>query len=298
MGSAYTAHADDPSAAFWNPAGLLNTQGFQFQLSDIQDDITHVNSFGDINSPQFALSYSFSKPLLKKIYWALGIAASGFFVKDIDKYDEQSNYEYSFNYGEYVVFLSLAFKLRLFKLGVTWKFIEQNFGLDKQFIQNNNKSLMQKPHDFGIMLNPTRFITFGLMIRDSIRIGDYDIYPKSSQLGIKFDLGAMKSSFPTMVFSTDVIVIKNSLNKMNVGFEYEHKFQGNYSISIRAGSSNMIIGMKRQISDIDYIVPINLKGALGFGIKRNKIGIDFAWVQEIERNPYSKLFVWTINWGL
>ena len=35
MGSAYTAVANDASATFWNPAGLLNSRGTNFQISDI-----------------------------------------------------------------------------------------------------------------------------------------------------------------------------------------------------------------------------------------------------------------------
>ena len=45
MGSAYTALVDDPSAVFWNPAGLLNKKEFQVQISDLQDDIFNFNSF-------------------------------------------------------------------------------------------------------------------------------------------------------------------------------------------------------------------------------------------------------------
>ena len=83
MGSAYTAIADDPSACYWNPAGLLGGSKWKLQLSDLQDDIGNMGSFGDINSPQFAFSYSHKKPLplLNTIYWACGISANGFFSK-------------------------------------------------------------------------------------------------------------------------------------------------------------------------------------------------------------------------
>jgi len=297
MGSAYTAVASDASATFWNPAGLLSNKGFHFQLSDLQDDIFNRKSFGDVNSPQFALSYSFNKPLLKRIYWAFGVSANGFFVKDIDQYDSESNYINSFNYGEYVAFFSTAFKVRFLKLGFTWKFIEQNFGLaGNSFVQNNRKSLAQKPHDLGIIFNPVKYITVGMIARDSIRIGTYDCYPRSKQLGVMFELNAVKSSLPYFILSTDVIVIQNSLNKMNVGLEYEYRFNDDLSIAIRSGSSNILIGMKnKDISNLNKIGQINMKGALGFGMKFKKVSIDFSWVQEIVSNPYSKFLVWTIS---
>ncbi|MBC8485693.1 MAG: hypothetical protein H8D45_06600 [Bacteroidetes bacterium] len=295
MGSAYTAVASDASATFWNPAGLLNNKGFHLQLSDLQDDVFNVDSFGDVNSPQFALSYSFRKPLLKRIYWAFGVAANGFFVKNIDHYDSESNYIDSFNYGEYAVFFSTAFKVRFLKLGITWKFIEQNFGLGDPFIQNNHESLIQKPHDIGVMFNPIKYLTVGMIVRNSFKVGVYDYYPRSSQLGIKFDLNAVKLSLPRLILAADVIVIQNSLNKVNVGLEYEHQFNDDLSVAIRAGSSNMIVGMKGKIDNLNEIAPMNLKGALGLGIKFKKIWIDLGWVQELRQNPYSKFFVWTIS---
>ena len=290
LGSAYTAVVDDASATFWNPAGLLNSGGFNLQISDLQDNLM---SFGDVNSPQFAFSHSFRKPLLKRIYWAFGVSANGYFVKDIDQYDFESNYEGSFNYGEYAIFLSTAFKVRFIKLGFTWKFIEQNFGLDDPFIQNNRKSLVRKPHDLGILFNPVDFLTVGMIVRDSIKIGFYDTYPKSRQLGLKLDLNALKPTFPHFILAADIIVIQQSMNKWNTGLEFEHLFNDNLSVSIRGGLSNMLFGMKHK--NINEITQLNRKLALGFGINYKKVKIDLAWVQEIVQNPYSRFLVWTFS---
>ncbi|MBC8425435.1 PorV/PorQ family protein [bacterium] len=41
MGGAFTAVADDPSAAFWNPAGLVDTEGYNLLLM-------HAERFGDL----------------------------------------------------------------------------------------------------------------------------------------------------------------------------------------------------------------------------------------------------------
>ena len=297
MGSAYTAVVNDASATYWNPAGLLQSKDKRFNLllSDLQDDILNTESFGDINSPQFAFSYSFRKPLLKRIFWAFGVAVNGFFVKDIDHYDFESNYIDSFNYDEYAVFFSTAFKIRFLKLGFTWKYIEQNFDLDDSFIQNNQESLLRKPHDIGVLFNPTKYLTVGMIVRDSVRVGTYDSYTKNSQLGVKFDLNEIKPSLPSLIFAADVIVIQNSLNKMNVGIEYEHPFNDDLKVAIRGGICNMIIGMREEIENLNEISQMNMKGSLGLGLKFKKVWIDLGWVQELRSNPYSQFFVWTIS---
>jgi hypothetical protein len=146
------------------------------------------------------------------------------------------------------------------------------------------------------MYNPTEYLTVGLIVRDSIRVGVYDVYPKSSQLGIKFDLNAVKLSLPHLILATDVIVIQNSLNKMNVGLEYEYLSTEDLSFAVRIGASNMIIGMKGKVGNLNEVAPANRKGALGLGMRFKKVRVDVAWVQEIMRDPYSEFLVWTISW--
>ena len=62
MGSAYTALSKDPSALYWNPAGLLGIKGAQLQL-DIRDQMgpTDFNSFSGNNTFQIAFSHSLQK---------------------------------------------------------------------------------------------------------------------------------------------------------------------------------------------------------------------------------------------
>jgi hypothetical protein len=134
-------------------------------------------------------------------------------------------------------------------------------------------------------------------VRDSIRVGVYDVYPKSSQLGIKFDLNAVELSLPHLILATDVIVIQNSLNKMNMGLEYEYLFTEDLSLAVRIGASNMIIGMKGKVGNLNEVKPANRKGALGLGMRFKKVRVDVAWVQEKIRDPYSKFLVWTISWS-
>jgi len=291
MGSAYTAVANDASATFWNPAGLLNSRGTNFQIGNIG-----MLTYGDVNSPQFALSHKFRKPLplLNSIYYALGISADFYIVKDIDQYDNASNYIDSFDYGEYAVFLSGAFKVRFVKLGFTYKYIKQSFGINDPFIQNNKVGLARKPHDMGLLFNPVKFLTVGMVVRDSIKLGLYDTYPKSRQLGLKFDLNKIKESFPNIIVSMDVIVIQNSLNKLNVGGEYEINNIGDFSFALRGGLSNMIIGLENE--NINEIIQLNKKLSFGLGVQYKKNTIDVALVQDMGQNSYSSFWVFTYSY--
>jgi len=51
MGSAFVAISDDPSAIYWNPAGITKDQGFAFVVD-------HTNWFADINYNFLALTYN------------------------------------------------------------------------------------------------------------------------------------------------------------------------------------------------------------------------------------------------
>jgi hypothetical protein len=84
---------------------------------------------------------------------------------------------------------------------------------------------------------------------------------------------------------------------MNVGGEYEYLRTEDLSFAVRLGMSNMIIGMEGKVGNLNEVAPANLKGAFGLGMRFKKVRIDFAWVQEIMRDPYSEFLVWTISWG-
>ena len=178
---------------------------------------------------------------------------------------------------------------------MTWKYIEQNFSLKEQFIQNNGRSWNLKPHDLGIMFSPTKYISVGLIIRDSCRVGIYDMYSRSTQMGIKFDLKDFKTSLPHLILATDIIVIQNSLNKMNVGLEYIHQFNADLSVAVRMGISNLIVGMKGEIDNIEEISKFNKNFAMGLGLSYNMLDIDVAWVGLMGTNPYSEYFVLTFS---
>ena len=300
MGSAYVAEVKDPSAAYWNPAGLVESAGLKFQISDLQNNISDYTSFGDINTPQISLAYSFHKPLPRSnILWSLGVSMSGYFVNDIDEYDNQSSYLGSFNYSEYVTFISMAFKIRLINIGITWKLISQDFTGNIGFNQTNKNSLLRKPHDIGLKFNPTKYLSFGLILRDSISVGVYDQYSENLQYGMSFNLAKFDHfmELPEVIVTADFLATQNSYQKLNTGIEYKFVANDTYSFLFRLGMSDILVNLDESIEDSEEIKDTSQKGSIGLGLKTKQLGIDIAWVQQLIENPYSQYMILTVGWG-
>ena len=300
MGSAYVAEVKDPSAAYWNPAGLVESTGFKFQISDLQNNIFDYKSFGDINTPQLSLAYSFHKPFpMTNIQWSLGASLTGFFVNDIDEYDNRSSYLGSFNYSEYVTFISMAFKVRLINIGITWKLISQDFAGNIGFQQTNKNSLLRKPHDIGLKFNPTKYLSFGLILRDSMSVGAYDQYSENLQYGMSLNLAKFDHimTLPEVIITADFLATQNSYQKFNTGIEYKFVANNQYSFLFRLGMSDILVNLDESIEDLEEIKDVSKKGSIGLGIKTKQLGIDIAWVQQLNENPYSQYMILTVGWG-
>jgi hypothetical protein len=298
MGSAFVAAVEDPSAIYWNPAGLIDAKGFQIQISDLQNNFFDFKSFGDVNTPQLALSIAFRKPLVWNINWAVGVSSAGYFVNGIDEYSENSSYLGSFSYSESATFISAAFKIKLINIGVTWKYLSQEFGGNVGFNQTNKKSLLRKPHDVGLKFHPTKYLSFGLILRDSISVGVYDQYSRNLQYGVSINLANIDNSLalPEIIFTADFLALQSSFQKLNTGIEYKYVANDNYSFLFRLGMSGILLNIDDSFGDSEEIKEISRKGSVGLGIKTKQLGIDIAWVQQLNENPYSQYMILTVGW--
>ena len=87
MGSAYVALADDPTAVYWNPAGLAGAEGAQVA-------IMHNEWIQDFRQEFAAVSRSFSSGTA-----ALGI--SGFYTSEFEKRDDVGNLIGHFGFNDF-----------------------------------------------------------------------------------------------------------------------------------------------------------------------------------------------------
>lgn len=112
MGSAYVALADDPTAVYWNPAGLAGAEGAQVA-------VMHNEWIQDFRQEFAAVSRSFSQGTA-----ALGI--SGFYTSEFEKRDDVGNLIGHFGFNDIAVTGAFARRLtRQADGGLAVKFIRE-----------------------------------------------------------------------------------------------------------------------------------------------------------------------------
>jgi uncharacterized protein UPF0164 len=89
MGSAYVALADDPTAVYWNPAGLGGAEGAQVT-------VMHNEWIQDFRQEFAGLSRSFGAG-------TLGLGVSGFYTSEFEKRDDVGNLIGHFGFNDFAV---------------------------------------------------------------------------------------------------------------------------------------------------------------------------------------------------
>lgn len=283
LGGACVATVDDASAVYWNPAGLTFAPDVSVMVSDLVD-LRFSSGFGDVQYPQLAASFSRRRPLLGLRNLAIGFGYAGFQVRDISNYDENANYLGSSNFSESVMFLSLAFQVRSIRLGMSWKYFQQAFTGASSFSQTNELSNVTKPHDIGIIFELTSFLKFGIIIRDSVRIGAYDFTSREAQMGFGLDI-------KSFTLSVDLRGITNDIDRLLIGLEYQGTL-ARQQFNLRLGLNNALESQQSGGLSRDA------KGSIGIGLKGRYFGVDIGWIQELApnlMNPYSAIFIITTS---
>ncbi len=145
MGGAFTALADDSSAVFWNPAGLINMERQEMSLLHYP---LYAGSLYD--------SATYGQPILD--FGALGLGLYRVYTGGIDTYDANDFATGTSQYQEYKATASYAAKLNA---GFTMGF---NLNLFDMSLINVNA--VGFGGDLGVLYEPVSFLRFGAVIHN------------------------------------------------------------------------------------------------------------------------------------
>jgi len=251
-GRAFTAVADDPSAIFWNPAGLeqVYQQSFTFFHSSLPEG-TMFNF----------MSYAFPTLNIGTIGFAIGRIGTG----DIPNRDFQQNlYDENGSHDEYQAFLSYAKKLPWsITSGATVRVIRRGFSNLNNGLYQGNFIDYGVGFDLGFMYTPEGFTSpflqdwnFGLNLRNlfapQLKEGDQvDAFPLSIRFGIlrKLYFSGGGNNINVM-FDLDYSQERDMF--FNMGLEYKFKELGMLRAGIDGSSPTFGAGAKYSFMQIDY----------------------------------------------
>ena len=245
LGQAYTALAQDPTAVFWNPAGLefIDQQSATF---------FHTTLFNESHFDFIGYAY----PTLDLGSFGFGVGRLG--VTGIPGYDGFSDPTTNFDYSEYQAFFSYAKKLPWYGItpGITIRWVRMGF------TNIGNDSDAGVAADIGVMYRPDwignaliQDWSFGLNIKNlfapQLKPGDrIDDFPFTAKLGImkKIRFG-QAGSFNVLL---DLNQSQNRDMKFHFGSEYDFSDMGRVRLGFNGSTLAFGLGGKYDMFEIDY----------------------------------------------
>lgn len=246
LGQAYTALADDPTAVFWNPAGLESVyrQSATF---------FHTTLF---DATQFDfLGYAF--PTLDLGTFGFGIARLG--VSGIQQRDVFNVPLGNFSYDEYQLYFSYA-KTLFWNLtpGITVRWIRQGWNN----LQEGDLNATGVGADIGLMYRPdwlgnalVQDWSFGLNVRNAfapqLRAGNQvDEIPLTVRLGILKKVRFSGGSALNLLMDVDYSQKRSLL--IHAGTEYNFQDLGRVRVGFDGTGMSFGAGLRYSMFDLDY----------------------------------------------
>jgi hypothetical protein len=253
MGGAFTAVADDATAAYWNPAGLLGISRAE-ALAGYTSWIAGVNS-------GFA---AYSRPLGPNSSVAVGV--NSFLVDNMTKTD--ANGEEQGDFGSSIIVPSVAYARRMndrLRIGASAKGIYQSI---------DEYSSLGAALDVGaIYLFPEKPYSLGFVVQNlgaqlTAFIEEKDLAPITAKLG-----GVYRHKTAPFVAGLDIGQSIDSGFFLNLGAEY----WVNRLIGLRFGYYSMGQELHSESSK-------DIMGGMSFGVGINwrKYGFDYALVPKVD----------------
>ena len=252
MGRAFTAVADDPSAIFWNPAGLESVyqQSFTFFHAPLYEGATF--SF---------ISYAFPTLNIGTLGFAIGrIGVGGVPNRD----EDQVLYDNNASRDDYQGFISYAKKLPWnFTGGMTVRIVRSGFSGTNNGIYQGDYIDYGVGFDMGFMYTPEGFTSiflqdwnFGLNIRNLFspqikEVEEVDTFPLSIRLGILRKL-YFSNGGNNVNIMLDFDYSQDRDLFFNMGLEYKFKELGMLRAGIDGSSPTFGAGAKYSFMQIDY----------------------------------------------
>jgi len=247
LGQAYTALAQDPTAVFWNPAGLefINQQSATFFHTTLFN-ATHFDFLG------------YAYPTLDLGSFGFGIGRLGF--GDVPEYTRDNEPGNTISFDEYQVFFSYAKKLPWYGItpGITIRWVRQganNLSTDKA-------SDSGVAADIGVMYRPDWIVnaliqdwSFGLNIKNlftpQLKPGDdVDDFPFTTKLGIMKKIRFGQAGAFNVLF--DLNHSQNRDMKFYFGSEYDFNDMGRVRLGFNGSTLAFGLGGKYDMFEIDY----------------------------------------------
>jgi tetratricopeptide (TPR) repeat protein len=247
LGNAFTAMADDPTAVYWNPAGL--------EFID-QQSLTLFHSALWAGTNYDFLGYVF--PTLNLGTFGLGLGRIG--VDDIQEIDPERVKLNKFSLQEFHIFFSYAKKMPLnITPGVSLRIVRRTWGILQQMgnLADNGIGL-----DLGVMYRPDWLgspwlqdwsIGFNLqnLLPPQLKEGTGgDVFPKTFKLGFYKKLRLVGGEATNILFDFDYSE-KRDL-RLHFGTEYSIPDLGSMRIGYGAGGFSLGAGVEYQMFQIEY----------------------------------------------
>ncbi len=272
MGQAFTALADDPTAVFWNPAGLEYVY---------QQSVTLFHSTLFEGTLYDFLGYAYPTLSLGTFGFGLGrIGTGGIIQRDASQFELGT-----FSWDEYQAYFSYAKRLPWnFTPGITVRVVRRAFsGLVDQGRPNDNGVGM----DLGLMYRPDMFSSFflrdwsvGFNIRNlftpQLKEGNIlDELPLSVRFGLmrKIYIGAGGSAMNVLF---DVDYSEKRSTRFHFGAEYEFRNLGMLRAGYDGHGLTFGAGVKYKIFQIDYAFGNSPYGGVLPSLHRFSLSVNFG----------------------
>lgn len=267
MGEAFSGVADDGTASYWNPAGLV-------QLKRKEVTLMHNEWFQDIKYQFISFTYP-----IEILQGAMGISANLLSIGDIQGYDIDGAKSENIDVYNLLTSLSYAQMLEfefipgIIRLGTNLKFIDekleeeksQSFATDIGFLYEVNPSRLPFIHLEKPLIPLVRigFVVQNLGSGEKFVKEEFSL-PENYKLGISAGLFKDKFFLNNLILALDYNNPKGESSYINIGAELGTKW-----IDLRIGhgsSEDLDNGMR-----------------YGIGIKVDDINFDYAYA------PYGEL---------